>query len=122
MQDPAAPAGRQYFWKSANYTAMADETLQQIAAALHDLPTPQSEIHLQHMGGAVAQWVADCWRDEYTAAPADGSPWVEGNCNGRVVRGGSWEDSQGELRSAARTAGAKDDQFYTDGLRIARNL
>jgi formylglycine-generating enzyme required for sulfatase activity len=39
-----------------------------------------------------------------------------------VVRGGSWEDSQVELRSAARTGGAKEDRFYTDGLRIARGL
>jgi FAD/FMN-containing dehydrogenase len=59
MQDPAAPAGRQYFWKTANYTAMADDTLQQISAALHDLPTPQSEIHLQHMGGAVSRIAVD---------------------------------------------------------------
>jgi formylglycine-generating enzyme required for sulfatase activity len=83
---------------------------------------PANRFGLHDVHGNVSEWVADCWHDEYTAAPADGSPWVEGNCDGRVVRGGSWEDSQGELRSAARTAGAKDDQFYTDGLRIARNL
>jgi formylglycine-generating enzyme required for sulfatase activity len=83
---------------------------------------PANGFGLHDMHGNVSEWVADCWHDEYTAAPADGSPWVEGNCDGRVVRGGSWEDSQGELRSAARTAGARNDQFYTDGLRIARNL
>jgi FAD/FMN-containing dehydrogenase len=59
MQDPTAPAGRQYFWKTANFTAMTDETLRQIAAALHDLPTPQSEIHVQHMGGAVSKISVD---------------------------------------------------------------
>jgi formylglycine-generating enzyme required for sulfatase activity len=78
---------------------------------------------LHDMHGNVSEWVEDCWHDEYTAAtPADGSAWLDSNCNGRVVRGGSWEDSQVELRSAARTGGAKDDQFYTDGLRIARSL
>jgi formylglycine-generating enzyme required for sulfatase activity len=78
---------------------------------------------LHDMQGNVSEWVEDCWRDEYAAKlPLDGSAWLEGNCNGRVVRGGSWEDSQVELRSAARTGGNKDDRFYTDGLRIARNL
>lgn len=78
---------------------------------------------LHDMHGNVSEWVEDCWHDEYTvAAPADGSAWRDGNCNGRVLRGGSWEDYQGDLRSAARTGGAKDDQFYTDGFRIARDL
>jgi formylglycine-generating enzyme required for sulfatase activity len=78
---------------------------------------------LYDMNGNVSEWVEDCWHDDYTAgAPTDGSAWLEGNCNGRVVRGGSWEDSQTELRSAARTGGDKEDRFYTDGLRIARGL
>jgi len=78
---------------------------------------------LYDMQGNVSEWVEDCWSDDYTGKhPADGSPWLEGNCNGRVVRGGSWEDSAVELRSAARTGGDKTDRFYTDGLRIARGL
>ena len=59
MQDPAAPAGLHYYWKTANYAALSDETLRQIAAAAHHLPTPRSEIHVQHMGGAVARVPAD---------------------------------------------------------------
>ena len=59
MQDPAAPAGLYYYWKTANYAALSDETLRQIAAAAHHLPTPRSEIHVQHMGGAVARVPAD---------------------------------------------------------------
>ncbi len=78
---------------------------------------------LHDMQGNVSEWVEDCWHDEYTPRhPTDGSAFLEGNCNGRVVRGGSWEDSQAELRSAARTGGDKTDRFYTDGLRIARSL
>jgi formylglycine-generating enzyme required for sulfatase activity len=84
---------------------------------------PANGFGLHDMHGNVSEWVEDCWHDEYTArTPADGSAWLDGDCNGRVVRGGSWEDSQAEHRSAARTGGAKDDRFYTDGLRIARNL
>jgi FAD/FMN-containing dehydrogenase len=55
MQDPSAPAGSFYYWKTANYAALSDNTLQQLAAAAHQLPTPRSEIHVQHMGGAVAR-------------------------------------------------------------------
>jgi FAD binding domain-containing protein len=55
LQDPSAPAGLFYYWKTANYTALSDGTLQQLAATAHHLPTPRSEIHVQHMGGAIAQ-------------------------------------------------------------------
>jgi formylglycine-generating enzyme required for sulfatase activity len=83
---------------------------------------PANGFGLHDMHGNVSEWVEDCWHDEYAAIQTDSSAWLEGDCNGRVVRGGSWEDSQGDLRSAARTGGAKNDQFYTDGLRIARSL
>jgi formylglycine-generating enzyme required for sulfatase activity len=84
---------------------------------------PANGFGLHDMHGNVSEWVEDCWQDDYAArTPVDGSAWLEGNCNGRVVRGGSWEDSQVELRSAARTGGNKEDRFYTDGLRIARSL
>src|ERR1700721_3063390 len=59
MQDASAPAGRFYYWKTANYSALSEHTLEQFAAAAHDLPTPRSEIHLQHMGGAVGRVPAD---------------------------------------------------------------
>jgi hypothetical protein len=55
MQDPSAPAGSFYYWKNVNYAALSDNTLRQLAAAAHELPTPRSEIHVQHMGGAVAR-------------------------------------------------------------------
>jgi len=59
MQDPGAPAGSYYYWKTANYAALSDGTLERIAAAAHHLPTPRTEIHVQHMGGAVARVPAD---------------------------------------------------------------
>jgi FAD/FMN-containing dehydrogenase len=55
MQDPAAPAGRYYYWKTANYGQLDEATLERLAAAALDLPTPLSEVHLQHMGAAVAR-------------------------------------------------------------------
>jgi formylglycine-generating enzyme required for sulfatase activity len=84
---------------------------------------PANGFGLHDMHGNVSEWVEDCWHSQYTAAaPTDGSPWVDGNCNGRVMRGGSWEDSQEELRSAARIGEYKDNSSYVDGFRIARGL
>ena len=37
----------------------------------------------------VKEWVADCWNDSYQGAPNDGSAWARGDCDRRVVRGGS---------------------------------
>ena len=78
---------------------------------------------LYDMHGNAWEWVEDCWHDDYTAGvPTDGSAWIEGNCDGRVGRGGSWEDSESELRSAARTGEFKGESPYTDGIRIARDF
>ena len=84
---------------------------------------PPNAFGLHDMLGNVSEWVEDCWHDDYTTStPTDGAAWLDGKCDGRVVRGGSWEDSSAELRSAARTGGDRNDRFYTDGLRVARSL
>ena len=78
---------------------------------------------LHDMHGNVSEWVEDCWHDDYTAkAPTDGSAWLQDNCVGRVMRGGSWEDSDVELRSAARTGEYKYNSSYADGIRVARTF
>jgi hypothetical protein len=53
--DSNAPSGLRYYWKTANYRNMGDSTLKVLAAAAQQLPTPRSEIHLHHMGGAVGR-------------------------------------------------------------------
>jgi FAD/FMN-containing dehydrogenase len=53
--DPSAPPGRYNYWKSANYRELSDMVLDRLAEAANDLPTPQTELHVQHMGGAVAR-------------------------------------------------------------------
>jgi formylglycine-generating enzyme required for sulfatase activity len=110
----------------ANYDASTDGTGPSGVNRQRTVPVGSflpNAFGLYDMQGNVSEWVEDCWNDEYTAAaPTDGSAWVAGDCKGHVVRGGSWEDSATELRSAARTGGAKDDRFYTDGVRIARSL
>lgn len=77
---------------------------------------------LHDLHGNVWEWTEDCWHDDYTGAPADGSPWSMRGCQGRVLRGGSWEDYAGDIRSAARVGSFEDDRSYSDGLRVARDL
>ena len=55
LQDAGAPAGLSYYWKTANYASLADDVLHTLVRALHQLPSPRSEIHVQHMGGAVSR-------------------------------------------------------------------
>jgi formylglycine-generating enzyme required for sulfatase activity len=110
----------------ANYNGSTDDAAPSEANRQQTVPVGSfaaNSFGLHDMLGNVSEWVEDCWNENYTEnAPSDGGAWLEGKCNGRVVRGGSWEDSDAELRSAARTGGSQDDRFYTDGLRIARDL
>jgi FAD/FMN-containing dehydrogenase len=59
MQDPAAVRGHYYYWKTTNYATLSDNTVQELAALAHRLPTMRSEIHVQHMGGAVSRFAAE---------------------------------------------------------------
>ena len=112
--------------RAANYDSRVDASVAADADRQKTVPVgtfPANAFGLHDMHGNVAEWVEDCWNENYTAAsPTDGSAWLDGDCNGRVVRGGSWEEYQGDLRSAARTANGVNDAFYTDGLRVARDF
>ena len=60
---------------------------------------------LHDVHGNVWEWVQDCWHENYEGAPTDGTAWLEaggGDCGLRVVRGGSWTNIPGYLRSANR--------------------
>ena len=45
---------------------------------------------LYNVHGNVWEWVEDCWSENYSGAPTDGSAWTTGDCRYRVLRGGSW--------------------------------
>jgi FAD/FMN-containing dehydrogenase len=59
LQDPSAVRGHYYYWKTANYASLNDNTVNDLAAMVHRLPTMRSEIHVQHMGGAVSRFAQD---------------------------------------------------------------
>ena len=79
---------------------------------------------LPDMLGNVAEWVQDCWNDDYEKAPTDGSAWEGENCNPvyRVVRGGSWSSDPESVRSAGRGGGNIGQSLYYGGFRVARPL
>ena len=77
---------------------------------------------LHEVHGNVWEWTQDCWNDRYTGAPTDSRAWETGECERRVLRGGSWGDVPWLLRSADR---GKNDSSIRDlkiGFRIARTL
>ncbi|HEY7641594.1 MAG TPA: FAD-binding oxidoreductase [Steroidobacteraceae bacterium] len=55
MQDASALAGRFNYWKSANFATLPSAVLDLLVEAHSQLPTPLAELHLQHLGGAVAR-------------------------------------------------------------------
>lgn len=77
---------------------------------------------LHDMVGNVWEWVDDCWNQSYEGAPANGEPWMDGQCNSRVLRGGSWMDPARSLRSASRMAYLVSSRLNFFGFRVARTL
>jgi len=86
---------------------------------------PPNPWGLQEMHGNVWEWTADCWHGNYQGAPTDGNAWDKesgGNCSRHVVRGGSWYDGPGFLRSASRFWIWHDGASDTLGFRLAMSL
>ena len=82
---------------------------------------PPNAFGLYDMAGNAAEWVADCWSENYRSAPRDGSAYTVANCRERVLRGGSFNNDPRYLRSAARFKYEPDVRFYTNGFRVARD-
>jgi formylglycine-generating enzyme required for sulfatase activity/serine/threonine protein kinase len=83
---------------------------------------PPNAWGLYDMHGNVADWVADCWNDNYRGAPTDGSAWLRGRCDLRIQRGGNWYQSGDLLRSASRVSSPRDYSNFYLGFRVARSL
>lgn len=86
LQDAGAPAARYHYWKTATYQELSEAVIDVLTAAVNELPAPQAEIHIQHLGGAVARVAEEdtafssrraqffvnligttVWQDEYAA-------------------------------------------------------
>jgi Uncharacterized conserved protein len=81
---------------------------------------PQNQFGLHDTAGNVAEWVYDCWHDNYTGAPADGSVWEGGGCSQRIARGGSYISPQQSIRTAKRDKFKSDSGYDHIGFRLVR--
>ena len=70
--------------------------------------------------GNVFEWVADCWHDDYTGAPDDGSARVDGDCSQHETRGGSWFTAPDFVRVSYRNRFAADYRSTSVGFRVVR--
>jgi formylglycine-generating enzyme required for sulfatase activity len=72
------------------------------------------------MHGNVWEWCEDDWHANYTAAPNDGSAWVDSpRASDRIFRGGYWGDGAMDCRSSRRSYALPTYHSGSIGLRIA---
>ena len=84
---------------------------------------PANRFGLHDMHGNALEWVEDCWHDDYEGAPEKGEAWThDGNCDFRVLRGGSWVNPAGYLRSTFRTGLEIGKRWTHVGFRVARPI
>ena len=77
--------------------------------------------------GNVEEWVQDCWNPNFVGAPSDSAAWIEGDCEQRVLRGGSWLDGAGSQTGNPQKAPVRGRWTASQGVqiigfRVARTL
>lgn len=84
---------------------------------------PANAWGLHEMHGNVQEFVLDHWREAYSGVPRLAhEAWTESNTRLRVVRGGSWFDTPGMCRSAARWFRELGEFDLNLGFRLLREL
>ena len=84
---------------------------------------PSNAFGLRDVYGNANEWTEDCYNASYVGAPSDGAALTAGDCEKRVLRGGSWDTNvRGDVRSANRYGLGTDNRFNFVGFRVARTL
>ncbi len=77
---------------------------------------------LYDMHGNAFEWVEDCWHENYQGAPKGPEAWVDGKCQFRVIRGGSWYYYSRMSRSANRQKNPGEVKSYWLSFRLVREI
>jgi len=72
------------------------------------------------MAGNVWEFAQDWYHENYSNAPDNGSAWEDPPTNGRVIRGGAWDDNAYNSRASAREGANPGIGADPDGFRCAR--
>jgi formylglycine-generating enzyme required for sulfatase activity len=84
-------------------------------------PKGRSPHGLYDMSGNVAEWVADWYGDTYYLGAPFESPMGPETGKHRVYRGGSWNDTPSEVRTAKRFAAKPHQTSAVIGFRCAKS-
>ena len=110
--------GQTYYPHRANCILCDDRW--QFTAPVGEFQANEFGVHDMH--GNVWEWVEDCWNESYAGAPSDSSAWLSGDCNQRVLRGGSWAATFDDIISGRRSKASADGRYSGGGFRVARSL
>jgi len=81
---------------------------------------PANGFGLHDLAGNAWEWVDDCWDENPSTGPVDGSARQMPGCRVRIMRGGSWASLPQRLRSAFRQGTGGNDRGPSHGFRVAR--
>ena len=113
--------GNSIFSNRANYASSRGGEVQRKTLPVDSFePNPWG---LYQVHGNVSEWIGDCWHYDYEGAPLDGTAWTSIDCERPMLRGGNWNSTPWELRSASRGRWASAALFLPAiGMRVARPL
>ena len=119
----AARAGTETPWNTGDAILGEDANiLGQYGKTLPVGGYPANRFGLHDMHGNVAEWVRGCVDTGYFGAPTNGLPMLQGDCEKKVVRGGSFSAMPNEARSAARRIVPASSWAPDIGFRLVRRL